>query len=83
MTAILGISAFYHDSASTLMIDGGVVAAAQDERFPRKKSRQKRDNWFPQHAVDSCVEAAGISPEELDDVGSCDKPVRKFERRLA
>lgn len=78
MTAILGISAFYHDSAAALMIDGEIVAAAQEERF----SRKKHDDRFPQQAVDYCLEAAGISPAELDYVGFYDKPVRKFERLL-
>ena len=56
MTAILGISAFYHDSAAALVVDGEVVAAAQEERSTRKK----HDEGFPQHAVDYCLQAAGL-----------------------
>jgi len=78
MTAILGISAFYHDSAAALVIDGGVVAAAQEERF----TRVKHDHSFPSHAVDYCLAEAGITPEELDFVGFYDKPFLKFERLL-
>jgi carbamoyltransferase len=73
MTAILGISAFYHDSAAALVIDGEIVAAAQEERFTRKKG----DEQFPQNAVEYCLEAAGISPEKLDYVGFYDKPLTK------
>src|SRR6185436_15223757 len=71
MTAILGISAFYHDSAAALVIDGRIVAAAQEERF----TRQKHDESFPQNAVDYCLAEAGIKPEELDYVGFYDKPL--------
>ena len=78
MTAILGISAFYHDSAAALVVDGEVVAAAQEERF----SRKKHDEGFPQHAVDYCLQAAGLRPEQLDYVGFYDKPLLKFERLL-
>lgn len=78
MTAILGISAFYHDSAAALVIDGEIVAAAQEERFTRKKA----DHDFPQNAVDYCLQEAGITPEQLDHVGFYDKPVTKFERLL-
>ena len=78
MTAILGISAFYHDSAAALLIDGEVVAAAQEERFTRKK----HDYEFPQHAIDYCLGEAGIEPEQLDYVGFYDKPFLKFERLL-
>ncbi len=78
MTAILGVSAFYHDSAATLVIDGELVAAAQEERFTRKK----HDYDFPQHAVDYCLTAAGLNPEDLDYVGFYDKPLLKFERLL-
>ena len=78
MTAILGISAFYHDSAAALAIDGEIVAAAQEERFTRKK----HDHGFPQHAVDYCLEDAGLSPEHLDYVGFYDKPLTKFDRLL-
>jgi carbamoyltransferase len=78
MTAILGISAFYHDSAAALVIDGQVVAAAQEERF----TRIKHDHEFPQRALDYCLHEAGISPRDLDYVGFYDKPLTKFERLL-
>src|SRR6186997_1818249 len=78
MTAILGISAFYHDSAAALVIDGEIIAAAQEERFTRKKA----DHEFPQNAVDYCLKEAGLSPEQLDYVGFYDKPLTKFERLL-
>ncbi|REK10867.1 MAG: hypothetical protein DWQ37_15620 [Planctomycetota bacterium] len=78
MTAILGISAFYHDAAAALVVDGRIVAAAQEERF----SRRKHDAEFPQQAVDYCLEAAGLGPEDLDYVGFYDKPLLKFERLL-
>jgi len=75
---ILGISAFYHDSAAALVCDGRVVAAAQEERFTRKK----HDPGFPQHAIDYCLAEAGLSPEHIDLVGFYDKPLVKFERLL-
>ena len=78
MTAILGISAFYHDSAAALIVDGNIVAAAQEERFTRKK----HDPDFPQNAVDFCLREAGISPKSLDYVAFYDKPLNKFERLL-
>jgi len=78
MTAILGISAFYHDSAAVLVVDGEVVAAAQEERFTRKK----HDYGFPVHAIDYCLEEGGLAPEKLDYVGFYDKPFLKFERLL-
>src|SRR5579872_6688646 len=78
MTAILGISAFYHDSAAALVVDGDIVAAAQEERF----TRQKHDHDFPRHAVAYCLEEAGLRPEQLDYVGFYDKPLLKFERLL-
>ncbi len=78
MTAILGISAFYHDSAAALLVDGRIVAAAQEERF----SRQKHDHRFPQKALDYCLRAANLTPEQLDFVGFYDKPLLKFERLL-
>ena len=78
MTTILGISAFYHDSAAALVVDGEVVAAAQEERFTRKK----HDEGFPQNAVDYCLKEAGLKPEDLDYVGFYDKPLLKFERLL-
>jgi carbamoyltransferase len=78
MTAILGISAFYHDSAAALVVDGRIVAAAQEERFTRKK----HDEGFPQQAVDYCLTQAGLKADELDYVGFYDKPLLKFERLL-
>lgn len=78
MTAILGISAFYHDSAAALVIDDQIVAAAQEERFTRKK----HDARFPEHAVDYCLREAGLTPDQLDYVGFYDKPLRTFERLL-
>jgi carbamoyltransferase len=78
MTAILGISAFYHDSAAALIVDGEIVAAAQEERF----TRRKHDHGFPQHAIDYCLAEAGLSPKQLDYVGFYDKPLTKFERLL-
>ena len=75
---ILGISAYYHDSAACLVRDGKVVAAAQEERF----SRKKHDHRFPGTAVRSCLEYAGIQPRELDLVVFYDKPFQKFERLL-
>jgi len=77
-TYILGISAFYHDSAACLLRDGTVVAAAQEERFTRKKG----DAGFPQHAAQYCLKAAGIRPPDLAYVGFYDKPLLKFERIL-
>ena len=78
MTAILGISAFYHDSAAALVVDGRIVAAVQEERFTRKK----HDPDFPLHAVQYCLEEADLKPEQLDYVGFYDKPFLKFERLL-
>jgi carbamoyltransferase len=77
-THILGISAFYHDSAACLLRDGEIVAAAQEERFTRKKG----DAAFPKHAVAYCLGADGITPEDLAFVGFYDKPLLKFERIL-
>jgi carbamoyltransferase len=78
MTTILGISAFYHDSAACLVRDGDIVAAAQEERFTRKK----HDAEFPKHAVAYCLREAGIGLSQLDYVGFYDKPLLKFERIL-
>jgi len=75
---ILGVSAFYHDSAAALVRDGEIIAAAQEERFTRKK----HDFGFPQHAIDYCLAAGGITGEELDHVAFYDKPLLKFERLL-
>ncbi|MEW5977284.1 MAG: carbamoyltransferase [Acidobacteriota bacterium] len=78
MTAILGISAFYHDSAAALLVDGQIVAAAQEERFTRKK----HDHDFPVHAIQYCLSEAGIRAADLDYVGFYDKPLLKFDRLL-
>jgi carbamoyltransferase len=75
---VLGISAYYHDSAAALVVDGEVVAAAQEERFTRKK----HDASFPHNALKSCLESGGIGPAELDHVAFYDKPFLKFERLL-
>ncbi len=75
---ILGISAFYHDSAACLVRDGVIVAAGQEERF----TRRKHDHRFPTHAIDYCLEEAGIKPSQLDHVAFYDKPLLKFERLL-
>ncbi|MCO5170284.1 MAG: carbamoyltransferase [Planctomycetes bacterium] len=78
MTYVLGISAFYHDSAACLVKDGELVAAAQEERFTRKK----HDARFPRNAVDYCLREAGITVAHLDHVAFYDKPLLKFERLL-
>ncbi len=78
MTFILGISAFYHDSAACLVRDGEIVAAASEERFTRKKG----DADFPARAVEYCLREAGITMGEVDHVGFYDKPLLKFERIL-
>ncbi len=78
MTAILGISGFYHDSAAAIVVDGEIVAAAQEERFTRKK----HDADFPKNAVQFCLEQAGLTPDNLDYVGFYDKPFTKFERLI-
>src|SRR6202011_4730217 len=75
---ILGISAYYHDSAAALVRDGNIVAAAQEERFTRKK----HDFNFPKNAAHYCLHEAGIQPEDLDYVVFYDKPLLKFERLL-
>ncbi len=78
MTYILGISAYYHDSASALIHDGQIVAAAQEERFTRKK----HDPNFPQQAIRYCLDAADIDLDKVDYVVFYDKPFLKFERLL-
>jgi carbamoyltransferase len=75
---ILGISAYYHDSAAALVRDGEIIAAAQEERF----SRKKHDSRFPTNAVDSCLQAGGITSGRLDYVVFYEKPLVKFERLL-
>ncbi len=75
---ILGISAFYHDSAAALIKDGRIIAAAQEERF----TRVKHDPSFPAEAIEYCLEEAGINGEQLDHVVFYDKPFLKFERLM-
>ena len=75
---ILGLSAYYHDSAACLLRDGVIVAAAQEERFTRIKA----DASFPARAVEYCLKEAGIRASDLDAVGFYDKPLLKFERIL-
>ena len=75
---LLGISAYYHDSAAALVRDGDIVAAAQEERFTRKK----HDADFPRHAIDYCLREAGIRLADVDRVVFYDKPFLKFERLL-
>ncbi len=75
---ILGISAFYHDSAAALVVDGDIVAAAQEERF----SRRKHDPGFPRHAVEYCLREGGLAADQLDFIAFYDKPLPKFERLL-
>ena len=77
-THVLGLSAFYHDSAAALLADGKIVAAVQEERF----SRKKHDHRFPTHAVEYCLKEAGIEPEALDYVVFYDKPLLKFDRLM-
>jgi carbamoyltransferase len=78
LTAILGISAFYHDSAAALVHDGRIVAAAQEERF----SRKKHDAGFPSAAIAYCLQEAGLAPADLDYVAFYEKPLARFDRLL-
>ena len=78
MTAILGISAFYHDSAAALVVDGKIVAAGQEERFTRRKG----DHRFPSNAAAYCLHEAGLRPENIDIVAFYEKPITKFGRLL-
>ena len=75
---ILGIAAFYHDSSAAIMVDGKIVAAAQEERF----SRIKHDNSFPTHACEYCLKESGLSIDDVDTVVFYEKPFLKFERIL-
>lgn len=75
---ILGISAYYHDSAACIVVDGEIIAAAQEERFTRKK----HDAAFPAHAIEYCLSEANVRAEEIDFVVFYDKPFLKFERLL-
>jgi len=75
---IIGLSAYYHDSAAALISDGVIVAAAQEERF----SRKKHDPAFPEQAIQYCLEHAGIGLGDVDHIVFYDKPLLKFERLL-
>ena len=75
---ILGISAFYHDSAACILKNGEIIAAVQEERF----SRKKHDHRFPENAVKFCLQQAGIDSDRIDYVAFYDKPWIKFERLL-
>ncbi len=75
---ILGISAFYHDSAAALVRDGEIVSAAQEERF----TRRKHDSRFPSNAVEYCLSQEGVGLSDVDFVAFYDKPFLKFERLL-
>ena len=78
MTNILGISAFYHDSAAALIVDGEIIAAAQEERFTRKK----HDSSYPKNAIDFVLKFASISLEDVDHVVFYEKPILKFDRLI-
>ena len=78
MTSILGISAFYHDSAAALIIDGKIIAAAQEERFTRKK----HDSSYPFHAVEFVLTKSNLKLSEVDHIIFYEKPFLKFERLL-
>ena len=78
MTSILGISAFYHDSAAALIIDGEIIAAVQEERFTRKKHAPS----YPVNAINYCLSEAGLSLAQVDHIAFYDKPFLKFERLL-
>jgi carbamoyltransferase len=78
VTSVLGISAFYHDSAAALVVDGEIVAATQEERF----TRRKHDASYPERAVAYCLQRAGLTPDRLDYVVFYEKPLRKFERLM-
>src|SRR4051812_37230917 len=75
---ILGISAFYHDSAAAIIEDGKIIAAAQEERFTRKK----HDPGFPVNAAKFCLEYCGCTIDQLDAIAFYDKPLLKFERLI-
>ena len=77
-TAYLGISAFYHDSGAALLVDGEIIAAAQQERF----SRKKHDPSFPKDALSFVLNEAGLTIEDLTAIAFYDKPILKFERLL-
>ena len=76
---ILGISCYYHDSSATLLKDGKIVGAAEEERFTRKK----HDTSFPINAINYCLKSQGITINDVDYVGFYEKPLLKFERVLS
>ena len=78
MSKILGISAFYHDSAATILIDGKIIAAAQEERFTRKK----HDSDYPFHAIEFVLKYSNLKFKDLDQIVFFEKPFLKFERLL-
>lgn len=78
-TCVLGISAYYHDSAVALIRDGAVVAAAEEERF----TRRKHDARFPSHALRYCLDAGDVDPTEIEFVAFYDKPLLTLQRLLA
>lgn len=78
MTTILGISAFYHDSAAALVVNGNIISAAQEERF----TRVKHDPNFPSKAIEYCLREGNISPSDIDYIAFYEKPLTKFERLL-
>src|SRR4029079_5729342 len=78
MSVILGISAFYHDSAAALVRDGEIIAAAQEERF----TRRKHDPGFPSFAINYCLKEAELTAADIDYVAFYEKPLVKFERLL-
>ena len=78
MTSILGISAFYHDSAACILKDGEIIAAAQEERFTRKK----HDSSYPQNAIEFVLKYANLKLSEVDQIVFFEKPFLKFERLL-
>ena len=75
---ILGISAYYHDSAACLIQDGDIIAAAQEERF----TRIKHDSAFPNNAINYCLKEAKINPDQIENIVFYEKPFLKFERLL-
>ena len=75
---ILGISAYYHDSAACILKNGEIIAAAQEERFTRKK----HDSGFPRNAISYCLKEAQIDPSKIDNIVFYEKPFLKFERIL-
>lgn len=78
LTSILGISSHYHDSAAAILVDGKLIAAAQEERF----SRIKHDSGIPQKSIDYCLREAGLQASQIDYVAYYEKPIAKFERLL-